>query len=413
MDAFKSVDEKNLNKVYRSDGQSDWMKWNQGAEGKNQQAKAKGGVYKKSRHTPAFPKLGTSTNTDARDDSNYKVGWHEKVLVPELETDRKKHVNRAKEHLQKEEEKERELIELKRKRQESQSDAGESLIQSKIPKLNLPPGWVSLVEPDTGKEYYFNQSTGETKYTHPAANQTVDNLQPGKDKQPIVTGTSSFILSKDFAGAKPGYVFKRGSRGVGYYPDTEPKSISVVRTGVSGAKISTTSVPDPGNTMTKTKTKMKKNNKNIHNSNPQQTYAASLMDVASNALSKFHAKQQQGHQYQHQQYYQHEHQHHYQQHQPYKNYLQPESGSYANGGNARVFQNQYQYSYGQQNQTEYARTRDANRNKNRQPQPPSVPPGRSPPKSTIWEWQTLKDPLTRKTYYLNTRTQETTFKKPF
>ena len=39
---------------------------------------------------------------------------------------------------------------------------------------------------------------------------------------PAAPGAPAFIKAKAFAGAKPGYVFKEGPRGVGYYTDTPP-----------------------------------------------------------------------------------------------------------------------------------------------------------------------------------------------
>jgi hypothetical protein len=29
---------------------------------------------------------------------------------------------------------------------------------------DLPPGWISSIDPDSGSEYYFNEETGETTW---------------------------------------------------------------------------------------------------------------------------------------------------------------------------------------------------------------------------------------------------------
>ena len=54
--------------------------------------------------------------------------------------------------------------------------------------------------------------------------------QAAPGKQTLSTVDDSFTASPKFAGARPGYVFKRGSRGVGYYVDKPAKSLTAGKT---------------------------------------------------------------------------------------------------------------------------------------------------------------------------------------
>ncbi|KAK9901716.1 hypothetical protein WJX75_009929 [Coccomyxa subellipsoidea] len=71
----------------------------------------------------------------------------------------------------------------------------------------LPPGWSEAADPGTGLPYYFNAATGQTQWEHPTA----------------AAGLSGpFVPSATFTGRAEGYVFKMGSKGLGYYQDTGP-----------------------------------------------------------------------------------------------------------------------------------------------------------------------------------------------
>lgn len=49
-------------------------------------------------------------------------------------------------------------------------------------------------------------------------------------------GAADFIASKKFAGAKPGYMFKKGERGVGYYLDTASAAPAVKQAALTAAE---------------------------------------------------------------------------------------------------------------------------------------------------------------------------------
>jgi hypothetical protein len=110
--------------------------------------------------------------------------------------------------------------------------------------MQLPPGWVEAKDPASGTPYFCNPATGESQWQRPrpAAPSPPAAAAAAPARPPWVTGTQpavvggpavpaaaaevatgegqqGFIPSTTFAGARPGYVFKTGSQGVGYYVD--------------------------------------------------------------------------------------------------------------------------------------------------------------------------------------------------
>jgi len=334
MEAFKAVDQKNLNKVYQGDGQSDWLNWKAGEK------KSKSAAYKNSRHIPAFPKLGTRTNTDAKDDSNYQVGAHDRVLAPSEIAVKPKNLYGAKEHLKREEEKEREIRELKRKREEDE------IAREKFQKLQ--------------------------------SNSTDNNYSRVDAQHQTSTARSQheFIPSESFKGMKEGYAFKTGSKGLGYYSEVSPSTKDENIGSGSGAN-------------TPVLVEAKKPKRKLPKRRAQDVYAASLMDVAANAISNLQAQQKQS----------------------LPNTLSPNRTRSINYPVPLRAPPPDRSSTSQVRMPRPPQTQPAESSAGKTFMP--VPPPQPPPAIPSNEWKTLRDPLTRKLYYLNTRTQETTYTKPF
>ena len=287
MDAFKSVDSKNLKKVYRSDGQGDWHRWRSG-EGKNAAGTVKSNQYKRARHAPAFPKIGTNSAPD--DASNLHVGAHDQVLIPE-NVARKKHRHWREELMEKEAEEKKQMQEqaqvaVSGKVSEVEENKAKPLVNAvneddNGKRLALPAGWHEMKEPDSGNVYYFNASTGETATSRPTL-----NTEP------------SFIDAKQFQGSKPGYVFHVGDAGLGYYKDRDHESVPNAATGEDSQKvkdkdkepvrdvdpmIGTTLQPmdraEPAPVVSSKKMKKKR-----------AQYGETLMDVVTRSLSEYSAK---------------------------------------------------------------------------------------------------------------------------
>ena len=274
MDAFKSVDDKNLKKVYRSDGQGDWLKWRSG-EGKKAQGTVKTNQYKRARHTPAFPKIGTNAAPD--DASNFQVGSHDDVLVPENVV-RKKHRHWREVLMEKE-------AEEKKRRESTEVDAKEEQVSPQLPQSqpqsqSLPPGWHKMTEPETGNLYYFNSNTGETSTTLP--NSQEQDLQTEPQQQ--------FIPAESYSGSKEGFVFKAGDLGLGYYADKRSQPQDTAKEPVHippppppiDPMIGTTLQPnerrEPAAALTPKKLAKRK-----------AKYGESLMDVVTRSLSEYAA----------------------------------------------------------------------------------------------------------------------------
>ncbi|GIL47036.1 hypothetical protein Vafri_3871 [Volvox africanus] len=74
------------------------------------------------------------------------------------------------------------------------------------PIKSLPRGWTWAVDPSTGVTYFYCPATGERSWIRPVSR--------------------DFIPSPSFLGARPGYVFKRGAQGVGYYVDDPDQALA-------------------------------------------------------------------------------------------------------------------------------------------------------------------------------------------
>lgn len=193
MEAFKSVDEKNLKKVFRSDGQGDWHRWKTG-DAKTAEGISKSSHYKRARHAPSFPKIGTNSAPD--DKTNFEVGEHDEVLIPQNIAKKKfHHWREAMAHG------EAEKIQNAPKKKPTPAKADGAQEE----KTSLPAGWHEMVEPDTDKKYYFHDATGETRSSPPPV---ADN-----------NGRKAFISAGKFDGKREGYYFGSGQSGIGYYLD--------------------------------------------------------------------------------------------------------------------------------------------------------------------------------------------------
>lgn len=109
----------------------------------------------------------------------------------------------------------------------------------------LPAGWASGVDPATGCTYYYNAAHGVTQWEPPGATAA----------GAAAAGRAGFERAEKFEGARPGYVFKKGPSGLGYYLDHGLKGSSATGSGriSSGAdaaalhpRPSITSAPEPG-----------------------------------------------------------------------------------------------------------------------------------------------------------------------
>ena len=77
----------------------------------------------------------------------------------------------------------------------------------------LPPGWQEALDASTGVVYYYNRTLNTQQWTRPQAQA---GAQP-RPAAPIPPEDAVFVEAQSFAGARPGYVFKKDSRGLGYY----------------------------------------------------------------------------------------------------------------------------------------------------------------------------------------------------
>ena len=84
----------------------------------------------------------------------------------------------------------------------------------------VPPG----VEPG-GLFQIQTPSGGMFQVTCPpgaAAGQQIQVAVPAQPDQPLAPEGPDFIASASFSGPKPGYAFKSGAQGMGYYRSTAP-----------------------------------------------------------------------------------------------------------------------------------------------------------------------------------------------
>lgn len=101
--------------------------------------------------------------------------------------------------------------------------------------VRLPEGWSEGFDPTYHRPYYFNFQTGESVWTRPETEPLPPNWYRSVDS---VTGqtyfynpvaqitqwepppsTETFFPASSFQGAYSGYVFKLGTKGLGYYLD--------------------------------------------------------------------------------------------------------------------------------------------------------------------------------------------------
>ncbi|CAG9467559.1 unnamed protein product [Pedinophyceae sp. YPF-701] len=75
----------------------------------------------------------------------------------------------------------------------------------------LPEGWRVARDPETGHRYYCNKRQGLSQYDHP------DCAAPVPSAPAESAGV--FSASRTWQGIRPGYCFKKGPRGLGYYWD--------------------------------------------------------------------------------------------------------------------------------------------------------------------------------------------------
>ncbi|GLC37825.1 hypothetical protein PLESTB_001480500 [Pleodorina starrii] len=83
------------------------------------------------------------------------------------------------------------------------------------PIRSLPRGWAWAADPSTGVTYFYCPATGERTWVKPV--------------------NRDFIPSPSFLGARPGYVFKKGSQGLGYYADDPVRALAEAREEGAGA----------------------------------------------------------------------------------------------------------------------------------------------------------------------------------
>ena len=95
---------------------------------------------------------------------------------------------------------------------------------SLLSPAQLPPGWQETVDNSTGKVYYFNRASGQTQWNRPGPGPTV----PASAGPALGSAASEpdaaheFAPAARFEGPRPGYAFKAGALGLGYYKDETP-----------------------------------------------------------------------------------------------------------------------------------------------------------------------------------------------
>ncbi|KAL4855963.1 Polyglutamine-binding protein 1 [Chlorella vulgaris] len=96
------------------------------------------------------------------------------------------------------------------------------------PQRELPAGWTEAKDPSCGTAYYYNAATGQTQWHRPGAPAAPAPPPWQQDRGGGTAAAAAAAPSGDealylpvmqFAGARPGYVFKAGPSGLGYYLD--------------------------------------------------------------------------------------------------------------------------------------------------------------------------------------------------
>lgn len=200
MEGFR-VEAKNMNTIYQSENQADWLTWRKSTSGKELVDKTLNkAAYKSQNHTPSFPKLGIDSKIASLNNSNLKIGNHNEVFAPNNIIITK---NKAQsEHIRREREAEQSfLVEQRKKLKFTRED------------------WVELKDKNTNKPYFFNRKNGKILYDSPMEFKCDIPVTKGKD--------DSFVLSSEFKGEKRGYYFSRGSFGLGYYREKTMEAVAV------------------------------------------------------------------------------------------------------------------------------------------------------------------------------------------
>jgi len=94
----------------------------------------------------------------------------------------------------------------------------------------LPAGWDEAFDPTYRQTYYYNSQTGERSWTKPGQTPLPTNWYEGIDQnsgyvyyynpvEQITQWQPPFYPSAEFCGDSPGYVFKKGELGLGYYSE--------------------------------------------------------------------------------------------------------------------------------------------------------------------------------------------------
>mmetsp|Transcript_23048 Transcript_23048/g.54405 ORF Transcript_23048/g.54405 Transcript_23048/m.54405 type:complete len:337 (+) Transcript_23048:84-1094(+) len=99
---------------------------------------------------------------------------------------------------------------------------GQSQVQNQFQLQNpqpLPPGWVEATDPNSGKVYYCNPQTGETKWERPTVSPTTNTiLQTGRTTTHATTGDPKIKHQQNSQPLPPGWVEARDpSSGKVYY----------------------------------------------------------------------------------------------------------------------------------------------------------------------------------------------------
>ena len=107
-------------------------------------------------------------------------------------------------------------------------NAGTGQRQWQQPRADLPPGWQEARDPRFGLPYFFNLATGQRLWQRPSGE--------GAGAVAVSPAAAPFMPADTFAGARPGYIFKRGHAGTGYYLDTPPTPGAAAQAGEAGAE---------------------------------------------------------------------------------------------------------------------------------------------------------------------------------
>jgi hypothetical protein len=89
--------------------------------------------------------------------------------------------------------------------------------ETDLPDAPLPAGWKSSVDSATGVTYYYNRALNLQQWTRPQPTEGEGSTSGVAAQAGGSHAGADFIASASFNGARPGFVFKMASAGVGYY----------------------------------------------------------------------------------------------------------------------------------------------------------------------------------------------------